>query len=45
MTRIAKKRKAGWIVALAVLAGAAVMIPSMTSLAISVFAAVAKALR
>ncbi|HEY0958044.1 MAG TPA: hypothetical protein VGE05_02090 [Novosphingobium sp.] len=44
MTRIAKKRKAGWTVALALLAGAAVIVPSMISLAVSVFAAFAKVL-
>lgn len=44
MIRLAKKRKVGWIVALALLAGAAVIVPSMISLAISVFAAAAKLL-
>ena len=37
MTKSARKRKAGWIVALAVLCGAAVIVPSMISLGISVF--------
>ena len=41
MVSAAKTRKAGWIVVLAVLAGAAVVIPSMVSLAISVYAAAA----
>lgn len=40
MTKSARKRKAGWIVALAVLCGAAVIFPSMISLGISVFQAV-----
>ena len=37
MTKAVRKRKAGWIVALAVLCGAAVIVPSMISLGISVF--------
>lgn len=41
MTKAAKKRKTGWIVALAVLCGAAVIVPSMISLGISLFQAVA----
>jgi len=40
MTKAAGKRKAGWIVALAILCGAAVIVPSMISLGISVFQAV-----
>jgi len=37
MTKAARKRKAGWIVTMAVLCGAAVIVPSMISLGISVF--------
>jgi len=41
MTKEVKKRKAGWIVGIAVLCGIAVIIPSMVSLGTSLFAAVA----
>lgn len=41
MTKAEKKRKAGWIVALALFCGAAVLIPSMLSLGVSLFEAVA----
>ncbi len=37
MTKATKKRKAGWIVALAVLSGAVVILPSMISLCVSLF--------
>jgi hypothetical protein len=39
MTKVEKKQKAGWIVALTLLCGAAVLIPSMISLGISLFEA------
>lgn len=35
MSKAEKKRQAGWIVVLAVLCGAAVLVPSMISLAVS----------
>jgi hypothetical protein len=39
MTKAEKRWKAGWIVALAVLCGAAVLLPSMISFGISLFEA------
>jgi hypothetical protein len=37
MMKVERKRQAGWIVVLAVLCGAAVLVPSMISLVISLF--------
>lgn len=41
----ATKRKGGWIVAMAILSGLAVLVPSMIALATSVFAVLASVLQ
>ncbi len=42
MTKAENKRKAGWIVALTILCGAAVLVPSLIALSLSLFEAAAK---